>query len=66
MRKLIYRINRWLPFGGLPIAQVQLGRNTCTLYKNGWVLISDGRSTDPLPINFTSQALVDAFAAEFA
>lgn len=66
MRKLIYRINRWLPFGGLPIAQVQLGRNTCTLYKNGWVLISDGRSTDALPINFTSQALVDAFAAELA
>ncbi|MBO2889513.1 hypothetical protein [Pseudomonas asiatica] len=66
MRKLIYRINRWLLFGGLPIAQVQLGRNTCTLYKNGWVLISDGRSTDALPINFTSQALVDAFAAELA
>ncbi|GLO38885.1 hypothetical protein ABE484_10940 [Pseudomonas pudica] len=66
MRKLIYRINRWLPFGGLPIAQVLLGRNTCTLYKNGWVLISDGRSTDALPINFTSQALVDAFAAELA
>lgn len=64
--KLIYRINRWLPFGGLPIARVQQGRNTCTLYKNGWVLISDGNSTDALPINFTSQALVDAFAAELA
>ena len=66
MRKLIYRINRWLPFGGLPIARVQHGLNTCTLYKNGWVLISDGKSTDALPINFTSQVLVDAFAAELA
>lgn len=62
--KLIFRINRWLPFGGLPIARVRQGGNTCTLYKNGWVLISDGKSTDALPINFTSQALVDAFAAE--
>ncbi|RIZ40133.1 hypothetical protein [Pseudomonas putida] len=66
MRRLVYRINRWLPFGGLPIARVCQGRNTCTLYKNGWVLISDGKSTDALPNNFTSQALVDAFAAEFA
>lgn len=64
--KLLYRINRWLPFGGLPIAKIQHGRSTCTLYKNGWVLISDGKSTDALPINFTSQALVDAFAAELA
>ncbi|WP_430304139.1 hypothetical protein [Pseudomonas mosselii] len=64
--KLIYRINRRLPFGGLPIARVRQGSNTCTLYKNGWVLISDGKSTDALPINFTSQALVDAFAAELA
>jgi hypothetical protein len=66
MRRLIYRINRWLPLGSLPIARVQLGRNTCTLYKNGWVLICDGKSTDALPLNFTSQALVDAFAAELA
>ncbi|CAI3806755.1 hypothetical protein GLGCALEP_04320 [Pseudomonas sp. MM221] len=66
MRRLIYRINRLLPFGGLPIARVRLGRNTCTLYKNGWVLISDGKSTDALPLNFTSQVLVDAFAAELA
>lgn len=64
--KLIYRINRLLPFGGLPIARVRQGNNTCTLYKNGWVLISDGKSTDALPVNFTSQALVDAFAAELA
>ena len=64
--KLIYRINRWLPFRGSPIARIRHGRNTCTLYKNGWVLISDGKSTDALPINFTSQALVDAFAAELA
>ena len=64
--KWIYRINRRLPFGSLPIARVQQGRNTCTLYKNGWVLINDGKSTDALPINFTSQAIVDAFAAEFA
>ncbi|MBC7213493.1 MAG: hypothetical protein H5U33_26920 [Pseudomonas sp.] len=64
--KLLYRINRWLPFGGLPIARVRQGCNTCTLYKNGGVLISDGKSTDALPINFTSQALVDAFAAELA
>lgn len=35
MRRLVYRINRWLPFGGLPIARVCQGRNTCTLYKNG-------------------------------
>lgn len=64
--RLIYRINRRLPFGGLPIARVQHGRNTCTLYKNGRVLIRDGKSTDALPLNFTSQALVDAFAAELA
>ncbi len=66
MRRLVSRINRWLPFGSLPIARVRLGRNTCTLYKNGWVLISDGKSTDALPVNFPSQSLLDAFAAELA
>lgn len=35
MRRLIYRINRWLPFGGLPIARINFRGETCTLYKNG-------------------------------
>lgn len=66
MRRLIYRINRWLPFGGLPIARINFRGETCTLHKNGWVLISDGKSSDALPLSFTSQALVDAFEAELA
>jgi hypothetical protein len=64
--KLFYLINRKLPFGFLPIARINLGRETATLRKDGWVIISDGKSTDALPINFCSTAIIEAFNAEFA
>jgi hypothetical protein len=48
--KLIYWINRRLPFSWLPIACINTGNETCTLRKDGWVIISDGKSTDALPI----------------
>lgn len=65
----IYRINRRLPFGFLPIARIRTGRDgreTATLRKDGWVIITDGKSTDALPINFCSTAIIEAFNAEFA
>lgn len=64
MRRLIYWINRRLPFGFLPIARVTIGKETATLYRNGWVVISDGKSTDALPITFCSPAVSQAFVAE--
>jgi hypothetical protein len=64
--KVLYWINRKLPFGFLPIARVNIGRETATLRKDGWVIISDGKSTDALPINFCAPAVIEAFNAEFA
>lgn len=47
----------WLgiPFGN--ICSFKNGTNTITLKKNLWVIISDGRSSDALPINFVSQEM---------
>ncbi|UZJ58614.1 hypothetical protein OKW98_18730 [Pseudomonas sp. KU26590] len=64
--KVLYWINRKLPFSFLPIARIRLGRQTATLRKDGWVIISDGKSTDALPINFCAPAVIEAFNAEFA
>lgn len=64
--KLIYWINRRLPFSRLPIARITTGKETCTLRKDGWVIISDGKSTDALPIIFCAPAIIEAFNAEFA
>lgn len=64
--KLIYWINRRLPFSWLPIARITTGKETCTLRKDGWVIISDGKSTDALPITFCAPAIIEAFNAEFA
>ncbi|MNC33343.1 hypothetical protein D3C75_817320 [compost metagenome] len=64
--KLIYWINRRLPFSFLPIARIHRGRETCTLRKDGWVIISDGKSSDALPITFCAPAIIEAFNAEFA
>jgi hypothetical protein len=64
--KFIYWLNRHLPFPGLPIAKISIGRETATLRRDGWVIISDGSSTDALPITFCSPAIVDAFNAELA
>lgn len=64
--KLIYRINRLLRIPGLPIARLTIGGETCTLRNDGWVIISDGKSSDALPISFCSQRIVDAFTKELA
>lgn len=64
MMRLIYRLNRLLPFHGLPIARIQWGGNTCTLRNDGWIIISDGQSRDALPITMVSPGLVDALRAE--
>jgi len=64
--KLIYWINRRLPFSFLPIARIRRGNETCTLRKDGWVIISDGKSSDALPITFCAPAIIEAFNAEFA
>lgn len=63
---LMFWINRRLPFGFLPIARITTGKETCTLRKDGWVIISDGKSTDALPITFCAPAIVEAFSAELA
>lgn len=62
----LYRLNRRLPFGFLPIARITIGRESATLRKDGWVIISDGKSTDALPINFCAPSIIEAFNAEFA
>ena len=64
--KLIYWINRKLKLPGLPIARIRSGRETCTLRNDGWVIISDGKSTDALPITFCAPAIIEAFNAELA
>ena len=64
MRRLIYRLNRLLPFPGLPIARIQWGGNTCTLRNDGWIIISDGQSQDALPITMVSPSLVAALHIE--
>lgn len=64
--KLIFWLNRKLPFPSLPIARVKLGNETATLRKDGWVIISDGRSTDALPITFCSPRIIEAFNAQLA
>jgi hypothetical protein len=64
--RLIYWLNRRLPFGFLPIARITIGRESATLRKDGWVIISDGKSTDALPINFCAPSIIEAFNAEFA
>lgn len=64
--KWIYWLNRRLPFPGLSIARIRVCNSTATLRKDGWVIISDGKSTDALPINFCSPAIIEAFNAEFA
>ncbi|WP_130905354.1 hypothetical protein [Pseudomonas sp. Sample_22] len=64
--KLIYWLNRKLPFPWLPIARIQIGNETCTLRKDGWVIISDGKSTDALPITLCAPAIVEAFNAQLA
>ena len=64
--RFVYWLNRRLPFPGLPIARITIGEGTATLRKDGWVIISDGKSTDALPITFCAPAIIEAFNAEFA
>ena len=54
----------WLliPFGN--ICTIQYGRLQVTFQKNMWVVMSDGSSSDALPLNLVSAELVDALAVE--
>ncbi|PLP90802.1 hypothetical protein CXG50_12010 [Pseudomonas plecoglossicida] len=64
--KLLYRVNRWLPFSFLPIARIQYAGSTCTLRKDGWVVVADGSNKDMLPLTSCSPTLIAAFRAELA
>ncbi|MGF6127200.1 hypothetical protein QF019_002409 [Pseudomonas frederiksbergensis] len=64
--KLIYWLNRKLKIPGLPIARIRIRNETCTLRNDGWVIISDGKSSDALPITFCSPAIIEAFNATLA
>ena len=64
-RKFIYWLNGKIGLGPLPIARVKTGKNeTATLRNDGWVVISDGKSTDALPITLCSSQIIQAFTAE--
>lgn len=54
----------WLkiPFGS--ICSFEYGKQKISVTKNLWVIVSDGKSSDALPINFVSQQLVSAIEAE--
>lgn len=42
------------------------GKETITLNKQMWVIVSDGQSSDALPISFVSPQLVERLGAELA
>lgn len=70
MLKLIYRINRWIGWSGLPIASVvtEGGASKCILRNDGWIVIRStdrkDKSTDMLPITMVSEKLIKQFEAE--
>jgi len=43
------------------ICEVRDGDVIATLRSDGWVIITDGYSTDAMPIDLVSQELVDSF-----
>lgn len=57
-------LRAWLhiPFGS--ICRFKYGRHQVTVNKQLWVTISDGRSSDAVPLNFVSPDLVKAIEAE--
>jgi len=64
--KLLYRVNRWLPFPFLPIARIQYAGSVCTLRKDDWVVITSGTEKDMLPLTSCSPTLIAALRAELA
>jgi hypothetical protein len=42
------------------------GSTTYTLYRSGWVVISDGVSEDAIPISYCSQEFVDRIEKDLA
>lgn len=53
------------PFGVL--CKIDNGHGeTYTVTKSLWVIVSDGSSSDALPLNFCSQELVDRVVAELS
>lgn len=53
----------WLNVPGGRICSVQLGYERVTLHKNLWVSVTDGASTDMLPLPMVSPRMVDALRA---
>lgn len=63
IKKIVWWFVQTWPFGSLCILQNDDG-STITLLKNYYVVVSDGNSSDALPITFISQKLVDRFEIE--
>lgn len=57
IRDILIKIWVRIPFGYL--LRFKNGKETITLNKDLWVIVSDGRSSDALPLNLCSQELVD-------
>lgn len=56
LKRLVMTIWMYIPFGKLCSVKTK-GGLTATLYKTGWVVISDGKSKDMLPFAFISPEL---------
>lgn len=63
IKKLVWRFVYAWPFGSLCVLREENG-TTITLLKNFYVVVSDGKSSDALPINMVSQKLVERFENE--
>ena len=57
IRSFLLKLWTLIPVGYL--LRYHDGNNEITILKNLWVSISDGKSTDMLPLNFCSQEFVD-------
>jgi len=62
VKAMLLRAWLFIPFGN--ICTFTYGELTVTVQKNLWLVISDGRSKDALPITMVSEVLVNAVAEE--
>lgn len=62
IKAALLRVWLQVPFG--TICSFQYGKQTVTLRKDMWLILSDGTSQDALPLTFVSPLLVAAVEAE--
>jgi len=62
LKAALLRVWLHVPFG--TICSFQYGKQTVTLRKDLWLILSDGTSHDALPLSFVSPQLVAAVEAE--